>query len=134
MTFSQHEGSRGGDKEPHGLQENVQPLLLGGVGGGAALSSRGLSTSVPRTAFALPGALFRDATKKGTGQSGSEESNDGSRSGNTKTDIDDLMQKLDLTEEQIDHFRDCFNLFDKDGNGEVDVEELETALMSLGQT
>ena len=112
---------------------------------GASLASRGSSgTSGPaKGSFALPGALFRDAADEGAvsdsvgrfaSSGGVGRSSSSVGTGNTKTKVDNLMQELDLTEEQIDHFRECFNLFDKDGNGEVDVEELETALMSLGQS
>ena len=30
----------------------------------------------------------------------------------------------DLTEDQIEEYREVFDCFDKDGNGEIDVEEL----------
>ncbi len=128
------------DQESGGLSGGLSAPLFRGVTSKASLGSRGSPGSVPKTSFALPGALFRDAAAnngvQGTGTSapsGGSGSGSLDGTGNTKTEIDNLMQELDLTEEQIDHFRDCFNLFDKDGNGEVDVEELETALMSLGQ-
>ncbi|XP_069114939.1 calmodulin-like [Argopecten irradians] len=39
-----------------------------------------------------------------------------------------------LSEEQIAEFKEAFNLFDKDGNGAITVEELGTVMRSLGQT
>eukprot|EP01128_Nolandella_sp_AFSM9_P000065 TRINITY_DN10100_c0_g1_i1.p1 TRINITY_DN10100_c0_g1~~TRINITY_DN10100_c0_g1_i1.p1 ORF type:complete len:158 (+),score=46.94 TRINITY_DN10100_c0_g1_i1:47-520(+) len=40
----------------------------------------------------------------------------------------------DLTEEQIADFRDAFKLFDRDSDGNITIQELETVLRSLGQT
>ena len=34
---------------------------------------------------------------------------------------------------QVDHFREAFNLFDTDGGGSIDIEELGSCLRSLGQ-
>jgi len=42
--------------------------------------------------------------------------------------------KDDLTDEQIAEFREAFDLFDKDGNGNITIQELETVMRSLGQT
>ena len=41
---------------------------------------------------------------------------------------------LQLTETQIDEFRQAFNLFDKDGDGHVSESELRIVFDSLGQT
>ena len=134
MNGSQKHNVPDKDRESVGLSGGLSASLFKGAASKASLGSRGSSAAVPKTSFALPGALFRNAAVKGGGEgTGTSAPSGGSGSGNTKTEIDNLMQELDLTEEQIDHFRDCFNLFDKDGNGEVDVEELQTALMSLGQ-
>ncbi|CAH1245067.1 CALM1 [Branchiostoma lanceolatum] len=39
----------------------------------------------------------------------------------------------EMTEEQISEFREAFELFDKDGNGSIDAEELGTVMKELGQ-
>jgi len=39
-----------------------------------------------------------------------------------------------LTEEQIAEFKEAFRLFDRDGNGNITIQELETVMRSLGQT
>jgi len=36
------------------------------------------------------------------------------------------------TEEQIAEFKEAFSLFDKDGDGTIDAQELGTVLRSLG--
>ena len=38
-----------------------------------------------------------------------------------------------LTDQQVEHFRDAFNLFDTDGGGSIDAEELGACLRSLGR-
>ena len=38
-----------------------------------------------------------------------------------------------LSEEQISFFKEAFNLFDKDGNGFINTNELDSVLRSLGQ-
>ncbi|KAI8514255.1 PREDICTED: calmodulin-like [Branchiostoma belcheri] len=38
-----------------------------------------------------------------------------------------------LTKEQISEFKEAFELFDKDGNGSIDLEELRTVMTKLGQ-
>uniref|UniRef100_A0A7S0MZJ9 EF-hand domain-containing protein n=1 Tax=Cryptomonas curvata TaxID=233186 RepID=A0A7S0MZJ9_9CRYP len=38
-----------------------------------------------------------------------------------------------LTEDQVEHFRDAFKLFDTDGGGSIDAEELGACLRSLGR-
>jgi len=38
-----------------------------------------------------------------------------------------------LTEEQVAEFKECFSLFDRDGDGTVDTSELGTVMKSLGQ-
>ncbi|KAJ1491737.1 hypothetical protein T484DRAFT_1612345 [Baffinella frigidus] len=38
-----------------------------------------------------------------------------------------------LTEEQIDHFREVFAVFDADGSGSIDSSELGSCLRALGQ-
>ena len=48
-------------------------------------------------------------------------------------DIDDeVSQKSKLTAEEIQHYKESFELFDKDGNGCIDVHELAEALRSAG--
>ena len=39
----------------------------------------------------------------------------------------------ELTDEQIEEFREAFNLFDLDGGGSIDAKELGTVMRSLGQ-
>ena len=39
----------------------------------------------------------------------------------------------ELTDEQIEEFREAFNLFDLDGGGSIDESELGTVMRSLGQ-
>ena len=39
----------------------------------------------------------------------------------------------ELTDEQIQEFREAFNLFDLDGGGSIDESELGTVMRSLGQ-
>jgi calmodulin len=39
-----------------------------------------------------------------------------------------------LTEEQINEFKDAFTLFDKDNDGVVTAKELSTVLKSLGHS
>ncbi|XP_078659449.1 calmodulin-alpha-like isoform X2 [Branchiostoma floridae x Branchiostoma belcheri] len=43
------------------------------------------------------------------------------------------QQVEELTEEQIAEFREAFNLFDKDGGGDISVKELGSVMRSLGQ-
>ena len=38
-----------------------------------------------------------------------------------------------LTMDQIDHFREVFAVFDQDGSGAIDCQELGSCLRSLGQ-
>mmetsp|Transcript_18879 Transcript_18879/g.45243 ORF Transcript_18879/g.45243 Transcript_18879/m.45243 type:complete len:152 (+) Transcript_18879:157-612(+) len=38
-----------------------------------------------------------------------------------------------LTREQVEHFREAFALFDADGGGTIDVQELGSCLRALGQ-
>ena len=38
-----------------------------------------------------------------------------------------------LTEERVMEFREAFKLFDKDGNGTIDIDELCCVMKSLGQ-
>ena len=38
----------------------------------------------------------------------------------------------DLTDEQVAEFKECFSLYDRDGDGTVDTQELGTVLRSLG--
>jgi len=40
---------------------------------------------------------------------------------------------LQLRDNQLDEFRECFNAFDKDGGGSIDATELESLMKSLGQ-
>jgi len=40
---------------------------------------------------------------------------------------------LELTEDQIAEFKECFALFDEDGSGSVDTAELGSVMKSLGQ-
>ena len=39
----------------------------------------------------------------------------------------------DFTEEQIAQYKDAFNQLDVDGNGVINVEELGTAMKSIGK-
>ena len=43
------------------------------------------------------------------------------------------MSSLDIPEDQMEEFKQAFALFDKDGNGHVDANELGQVLASLGQ-
>ena len=38
-----------------------------------------------------------------------------------------------LSEQQLEEFREVFNLFDKDGGGTISASELGTVMRSLGQ-
>ena len=38
-----------------------------------------------------------------------------------------------LTDEQIDEFKEAFNLYDKDGDGTITILEIGTVMRSLGQ-
>lgn len=38
-----------------------------------------------------------------------------------------------LTDEQTAEFREAFRLFDRDGGGDINVQELATVMRSLGQ-
>uniref|UniRef100_A0A0N5B0E7 EF-hand domain-containing protein n=1 Tax=Syphacia muris TaxID=451379 RepID=A0A0N5B0E7_9BILA len=38
-----------------------------------------------------------------------------------------------LTAEEVDEFREAFQMFDKDGNGTISIKELGIAMRSLGQ-
>ncbi|VDO07308.1 unnamed protein product [Rodentolepis nana] len=37
-----------------------------------------------------------------------------------------------LTKEEVEDFREAFNLFDKDGDGSITIEELRSVMRSLG--
>ena len=37
-----------------------------------------------------------------------------------------------LTKEQIEEFREAFNVFDKDGDGTINSKELDTVMRTLG--
>jgi calmodulin len=39
-----------------------------------------------------------------------------------------------LTADQVAEFKEAFALFDKDGDGTIDIKELGTVMRSLGQT
>jgi len=39
-----------------------------------------------------------------------------------------------FSDKEIDEFKEAFNLFDKDGNGSIDVQELKTVMRSMGAT
>ena len=39
----------------------------------------------------------------------------------------------ELTEEEIEEFKEAFSLFDKDGDGSITTKELQTVMRSLGQ-
>jgi len=48
--------------------------------------------------------------------------------------VQDLVNcALELTEDQIAEFKECFALFDEDGSGSVDTAELGSVMKSLGQ-
>ena len=38
-----------------------------------------------------------------------------------------------LTDEQVEEFKEAFHLFDKDGDGNITAKELGTVMRSLGQ-
>lgn len=38
-----------------------------------------------------------------------------------------------LYHSQVEHFREAFNLFDTDGGGSIDIDELGACLRSLGK-
>merc|ERR1719310_404277 len=40
---------------------------------------------------------------------------------------------VNLTEDQIEEFREAFSLFDKDGDGTITIEELGIVMRSLGR-
>ncbi len=39
-----------------------------------------------------------------------------------------------LTKQQIEEFKECFQMFDKDGDGTINTNELGTVMRSLGMT
>lgn len=41
------------------------------------------------------------------------------------------IQSDQLTKEQVEEYREAFDLFDKDGNGSIDTKELGTVMKSL---
>jgi len=43
------------------------------------------------------------------------------------------VDKSPLTDEQISEFKEAFQMFDKDGDGQIDSKELGTVMRSLGQ-
>jgi len=43
------------------------------------------------------------------------------------------MSAENLTDEQIQEFREAFSLFDKDGNGRITIKELGVVMLNLGQ-
>lgn len=47
--------------------------------------------------------------------------------------LPDMSKRKPLTEERLMEYREAFKLFDKDGNGTIDVEELGIVMRSLGQ-
>ena len=50
-----------------------------------------------------------------------------------KTEDKALGSKYKLTEEQVEEYREAFEIFDKDGSGTITVEELRQVIVSLGQ-
>ena len=44
-----------------------------------------------------------------------------------------LCCKHGLTKEQLSEYKEAFNMFDKDGDGTIDIKELGTCMRSLGQ-
>ena len=43
------------------------------------------------------------------------------------------MTTLNLTDDQIDELKEAFSVFDKNGDGEISMNELETVMRALGQ-
>ena len=39
----------------------------------------------------------------------------------------------ELTKQELDEFKECFQMFDKDGDGTIDTTELGSVMRSLGQ-
>eukprot|EP00096_Caligus_rogercresseyi_P002169 TRINITY_DN1413_c0_g1_i1.p1 TRINITY_DN1413_c0_g1~~TRINITY_DN1413_c0_g1_i1.p1 ORF type:complete len:182 (+),score=59.63 TRINITY_DN1413_c0_g1_i1:122-667(+) len=42
------------------------------------------------------------------------------------------LGKTNITQKELDEFSECFRMFDKDGDGTIDVKELGAVLRSLG--
>ena len=43
------------------------------------------------------------------------------------------IEKQEITEEQMDEYREAFDLFDKDGDGTISTGELKNLLRCFGQ-
>jgi Ca2+-binding EF-hand superfamily protein len=56
----------------------------------------------------------------------------GSGFGNTTAPVKPVYDRPGLSTEEIDELREAFNLFDMDGSGEIDPQELKQAMQSLG--
>ncbi|XP_052769116.1 calmodulin-A-like isoform X2 [Mya arenaria] len=46
---------------------------------------------------------------------------------------EDSYQFSKLSEEEVQEYREAFNIFDRDGSGAISIKELEIAMRSLGQ-
>merc|ERR1712086_390831 len=45
----------------------------------------------------------------------------------------DTMAKHGLTQDQVEEIKEAFDLFDTDGSGSIDVNELKVAMKALGK-
>ena len=59
-------------------------------------------------------------------------SSSGERGGGSSSHKDKDKQVEEYTEEQIAEFKEAFSLFDRDGDGTIDADELGTVMRSMG--